>query len=99
MSEQISSDNNSQDTPNNNSSETNTPNSEQLFEQQLFKALCRKLILLGEIKNEDEFLESYPKDNLADVHNNETGAYYLMNRESPIKLVEYSLKSFEVFEV
>ena len=69
---------------------------EEQFEQDLLRAICNKLLLLGEIKNEAEFLESYPKDNLADVHDNEKGSYYLMNRESPIKLVDYNLLTHTV---
>ena len=72
---------------------------ERSFESQLLTALCTKLIELGEITSEEEFLESYPKDNLADVHNNETGAYYLMNREKPIKLVEYNLLNYSVIPI
>jgi hypothetical protein len=70
---------------------------EQEFEANLLKAICEKLIELGEIKTEQEFLESYPKDHLADVHNGETGAYYLMNREKPLKLIGYNLKKYEIF--
>jgi len=74
-------------------------NKEELFEATLLKILSNKLVEIGEIQNPEEFLESYPKDNLADIHNNETGAYYLMNREKPLKLVEYNLKTYEVFKV
>ena len=73
-------------------------NQEKLFEQQLLSAICKRLIALGEINSAEEFLASYPKDNLADVHNQETGAYFLMNRESPLKLVEYNLTTFTVIE-
>ncbi len=72
---------------------------EQLFELNLLSALCLKLIELGEIETENEFLNSYPKDRLADIHNNVTGAYYLMNGETPVKLVEYNLITFEVWPV
>ncbi|MEJ6980287.1 hypothetical protein WG906_07490 [Pedobacter sp. P351] len=72
---------------------------EHLFEATLLSAICKKLIEIGEIETENEFLDSYPKDRLADVHNNETGAYYLMTGETPVKLVEYNLVSFEVFPV
>lgn len=72
---------------------------EQQFEQKLLAAICKKLIGLGEISTEAEFLESYPKDNLADVHNKVNGAYYLMNREKPLKLVEYNLETFAVIEI
>lgn len=67
------------------------------FESKLLAAICTKLIELGEIKAEEEFLENYPKENLADVHNQETGAYYLMTGDKPLKLVEYDLKTLEVF--
>jgi hypothetical protein len=72
---------------------------EKEFDKKLLNAICDKLMSLGEISRMKDFLKSYPKENLADVHNNETGAYYLMNREQPLKLVEYNLKTFEVFKV
>ncbi|WP_207423950.1 hypothetical protein [Desertivirga brevis] len=79
------------------SSEQSKETTEAVFEAKLLAAICGKLIELGEIKAEEEFLENYPKENLADVHNQETGAYYLMKGEKPLKLVEYNLKTFEVY--
>lgn len=72
---------------------------EKEFEKKLLNAICDRLMSLGEISRMKDFLKSYPKENLADVHNNETGAYYLMNREQPLKLVEYNLKTFEVTKI
>ncbi|WP_207425296.1 hypothetical protein [Pedobacter sp. SYSU D00535] len=66
------------------------------FEQRLHDALCEKLIELGEIKTPGEFLASYPKDRLAEVHDNQTGAYFLMKGEKPLKLVEYNLLTYSV---
>ncbi|WP_207536507.1 hypothetical protein [Desertivirga arenae] len=78
------------------SAEQTKTTAEAEFERKLLSAICKKLIELGEIKDEAEFLEKYPKENLADVHNQETGAYYLMTGEKPLKLVEYNLKTFDV---
>jgi hypothetical protein len=74
-------------------------NSEGLFESKLLSAIIHSLKVLGELENEDDFLTTYPKENLADVHNNEAGAYYLMTRDKPLKLVEYNLITQEVFIV
>jgi hypothetical protein len=74
-------------------------NSEQLFESKLLSAIIHSLKVLGELENEDDFLATYPKENLADVHNNETGAYYLMTGDKPLKLVEYNLITQEVLVI
>lgn len=69
---------------------------EQDFENRLLQALCQKLQQLGEITDQEDFLENYPKDNLADIHNDDKGAYYLMTTLKPLKLIEYDLKTFEI---
>jgi len=85
--------------PNGKPKNISAPGKEEVFEAELLDAICEKLIALSEITKKKQFIKSYPKENLADVHNNETGAYYLMNREHPIKLVEYNLKTLEVFKI